>query len=91
MAFCPCGAKGIDMEDKLSLTYKDNKLKITLGDKELPLDVIVDPCYIIISADKVPSLRFEMVIDKMYIDDIEAFGKFVTKEELAEEASNESS
>ncbi len=70
------------MNEKLSLTYKDRKLKITLGDKELPLNAILDPAEIVLSGSDLPSLRFEMIIDNMEIDDIEAFGKYVTQHDL---------
>jgi hypothetical protein len=71
-------------KDKLSLTYKDRKLTIKLGKKELPLNALIDPAEIVLSANNLPTLRFEMLVDNMTIDDIEAFGKYVTKEELYE-------
>lgn len=71
------------MNDTLSLTYKNKKLTIMLGDRELPLGAVLEPAEIVISAVDPPTLRFEMVIDDMEIDDMEAFGRFVTKDELA--------
>lgn len=68
------------MKDKVRLTYKDHKLKVMLGKKELPLDRIIDPAVIVLSASELPTLRFELLIDKMEIDDIEAFGKWVKLE-----------
>lgn len=72
-------------KDKVSLTYKDHKLKIMLGKKELPLNKLIDPAVIVLSADELPTLRFELLIDDMKIDDVEAFGKWVSVRELAEE------
>ena len=65
------------MSEKVTLTYKERQLKVMLGNKELPLDKMIDPAYIILSADKLPTLRFELIIDDMEIDDINAFGKWV--------------
>lgn len=66
------------MSDKLKLTYKNHKLKITLGKKELPINALIDPAMIVLSASELPTLRFEMLIDKMTVDDIEAFGKYIS-------------
>lgn len=76
------------MSNKLSLTYKNRQLKIMLGDRELPLNALLDPAEIVLSAAELPSLRFEMLIDNMEIDDIEAFGKFITNEELTDESED---
>ena len=65
------------MKDKWSLTYKNNKLKVRLGKKELSLKYLVDPAIIILSADELPTLRFEVILDSMVIDDMKAFGKYI--------------
>lgn len=70
------------MTDKVKLTYKDRNLKIMLGRKELPLNKLIDPATIVLSADQPPTLRFELIIDGMEIDDINALGEWVTVEEL---------
>lgn len=72
-------------QDKVRLTYKNHQLKIMLGRKELPLDKIIDPATIVLSAGELPTLRFELTIDDMDIDDIEALGKFVSMEQLRNE------
>lgn len=74
-------------KDKVSLTYKNRQLKIMMGRKELPLDKLIDPALIVLSNDELPALKFELIIDKMSIDDIEAFGKWVTLEELRSDNS----
>ena len=71
------------MTDKVKLTYKDRTLKIMLGRKELPLNKLIDPATIVLSADELPTLRFELIIDSMEIDDINAFGEWVTIEQLS--------
>ena len=71
------------MTDKVKLTYKDRTLKIMLGRKELPLNKLIDPATIVLSADNPPTLHFELIIDSMEIDDINALGKWVTMEELS--------
>lgn len=69
-------------KDKVTLTYKNRQLKIMLGKKELPLDRLIDPAIIVLSADELPSLKFEIIIDTMEIDDIEAFGRWINSEEV---------
>ena len=76
------------MSDKVKLTYKDRVLKVTLGKKELPLNKLVDPAVILLSADKPPTLRFEMIIDGMEIDDVKALGEWVTHKELLDDPNN---
>jgi len=77
------------MKDKLSLVYKNRKLKITFGDKELPLEAIIDPATIILSDSELPTLRFEMILDYIEIDDMEATGKIVTLEQIREDNKDE--
>ena len=59
-----------------------------LGRKELPLSALVDPAVIILSASELPALKFELLIDQITIDDLEAFGKYITIEDLKEENIN---
>lgn len=66
------------MTDKIKLTYKNQKLKIMLGETELPLTKIVDPAVIVLSVDEPPTLRFELVVDEMSIDEIKAIGESVS-------------
>ncbi len=70
------------MKDRVRLTYKNQQLKIMLGRKELPLDKLVDPAIIVLSAGELPTLRFELIIDDMEIDDVNALGRWVSKEQL---------
>lgn len=76
------------MSDKVKLTYKDRVLKVTLGKKELPLNKLVDPAVILLSADGPPTLRFELIIDGMEIDDVNALGEWVTHKELLDDPNN---
>lgn len=77
------------MNDKLALVYKNRKLKITFGDKELPLNALIDPATIILSDSELPALRFEMILDYIDIDDMEAIGKIVTLEQIREDNKDE--
>ena len=71
------------MIDKWSLTYKNNKLKVMLGKKELSLNYLVDPAIIVLSANELPTLRFEVILDSMAIDDMKAFGKYIKNDSSA--------
>lgn len=76
------------MNDKVKLTYKNRRLKIMMGRKELPLNKLIDPATIVLSAGELPTLRFELLIDDMDIDDVNAFGKWVTHKELLDDPQN---
>lgn len=72
-------------KEKVTLVYENRQLKITIGDKELPLNSIIDPAEIILSANEPPTLRFELSIDTMSMDDIEAIGKYVSFDDLKDD------
>ena len=76
------------MKDKVRHIYKDRKLKVMLGRKELPLDKLIDPAVIVLSADELPTLRFELLVDKIDIDELEAIASYTTVDKLREEEEN---
>ena len=71
------------MRDKISLEYdrqadRDHPLKITVGDKEIPLTSVGEDLKIYFHPDNgIPILMMELYLDFIAIEDIEAIAEYV--------------
>lgn len=69
------------MRTKLTYNRKDG-LKLTVDGKDIPTNYILDPIYISLTADEPLTIKMEVLVDEIEVEDAEYFVKQLEKAEL---------